>query len=301
VRAVLAVPLMVNNRITGMLAVTESRPGRPWSPNDQQLLSIVAGHSAAAIEQARLRSETMLKRELEEKNRRMEEELERARETQMTLVPSEPLHLGPWLAVGRIIPARAVGGDAFDFYPLSDTRFAVAIADVSGKGIPAALLMSNVVASVRAFCNGRSSIPDAIRFVNRGFTRTVASGKFITLFYGELDVAEGVFRFVNAGHNPPLLRRHDGSIERLTEGGVPIGLFEEWDYIQGEIAFRPGDALLLYSDGVTEAFDAFGGEYGEQRLERLWQRLGDGAPAAIVDATLEDVANFRGLPSRATT
>lgn len=293
VRAVLAVPLMVDNHVTGMLAVTESRPGRQWTGNDIQLLSIVASHSAGAIEQARLREESMLKRALEEKNRRLEDELARARETQMTLVPARPMRVGPWEADGRIVPARAVGGDAFDYFPISEARFGVAIADVSGKGIPAALLMSNVVASLRAFCNGRTPIPEAIRRVNQSFTRTIASGKFITLFYAEIDAADGVLQFVNAGHNPPLLRRGTGEIEKLTEGGVPIGIFEDWEYVQGEVRFQPGDALMLYSDGISEAFDPFGAEYGEDRLEALWREQGHRPPIEVIEHTLGDVAGFR--------
>ena len=294
IRACLAVPLVVENRVTGMLAVTESKPGRRWTPGDEQLLGIVAQHSAGAIESARLRAESIAKKELEEKNRRMEEELARARETQMTLVPSTPLRHGPWEALGRISPARAVGGDAFDYFPLGETRFGFAIADVSGKGVPAALLMSQVVASLRAFCNGRSEVPAAIRRVNQGFSRTVASGKFITLWYGELDHGEGVLRFVNAGHNPPLLRRANGSLEKLAEGGVPIGIFDDWEYVQGEVRFGDGDALLLYSDGVTEALDRFGAEYGEDRLETLWRTQGGLTPAEVIERGLADVAGFRG-------
>jgi hypothetical protein len=120
VRAVLAVPLKVGNRITGMLAVTEARPGRAWTPHDAQLLSIVASNSAAVIEQARLRAESLEKQRLEEESRRMERELEQARAIQMSLVPAGPLALGPWQAVGRVVPARVVGGDAFDYFMLGD-------------------------------------------------------------------------------------------------------------------------------------------------------------------------------------
>jgi serine phosphatase RsbU (regulator of sigma subunit) len=294
IRACLAVPLIVENRVTGMLAVTESQPGRRWTPGDEQLLGIVAQHSAGAIESARLRAEAIAKKELEEKNRRMEDELARARETQMTLVPAGPLQHGPWMALGRIAPARAVGGDAFDYFPLSETRFGVMIADVSGKGVPAALLMSNVVASMRAFCTGRSAVPAAIRRVNQSFSRTVASGKFITLWYGELDHATGVLKFVNAGHNPPLLRRADGSIEKLSEGGVPIGIFDDWEYVEGEVVIGTGDAVLLYSDGVTEALDRFGAEFGEERLEALWRAQGGRTPSEVIELGLADVATFRG-------
>jgi serine phosphatase RsbU (regulator of sigma subunit) len=294
IRAVLAVPLKVENRITGMLAVTETRPGRIWTENEILLLGIVASHSAGAIEQARLRVEAIRHKEIEERNRRTEEELARARETQMTLVPSETLAVGPWCASGRIVPARQVGGDAFDYFPIGERRFAVAIADVSGKGVPAALLMSNVVASLRAFCNGREPIPHAIGHVNHSFTRTVATGKFITLFYGEVDYVAGRLSFVNAGHNPPFLRRTDGTVVRLSEGGVPVGIFESWDYVQGEVSFAPGDSLLLYSDGVTEALDGIGTEYGEERLERLWKADGARPPADVIERVLADLAEFRG-------
>ena len=294
VRACLAVPLMLNNRVTGMLAVTESKPGRAWNAQDEMLLSIVAQHSASTIEAARLRAEEMAKRELEERTRKLEEELSRARDTQMALVPRSPLAMGPWIVTGRIEPARAVGGDAFDYFTLGEQVFGLAIADVSGKGVPAALLMSNVVASLRAFCTGRHPIPFAIQQVNHSFVHSIAKGKFITLWYGEVDVAAGVLKYVNAGHNPPLLRREDGTIEHLAEGGVPIGVFDTWDYQQGETKFAPGDTLLLYSDGVTEALDAFGTEFGEDRLEKLWREHGQRPPADVLQHGFGEVASFRG-------
>jgi serine phosphatase RsbU (regulator of sigma subunit) len=294
IRAVLAVPLKDGDRITGMLAVTESKPGRRWSEADVQLLSTVAYHSAGAIEQARLRAEALLKKQVEEKNRRLEEELAQARVTQMALVPSMPLSIGEWRAVGHIAPARAVGGDAYDYRVYGASRFGVSIADVSGKGVPAALLMSNVVASLRAHCDGLQSPAAAISRVNRSLSGTVSNGRFITLFHGEADLATGRFRFVNAGHNPPLLRRADGTLVPLVEGGIPVGVFPEWDYVQGEVDFAPGDALLLYSDGVTEALDAFGTEFGEPRLEALWRARGAEPPERVVETLLRDVAEFRG-------
>lgn len=294
VRACLAVPLILGNRVTGMLAVTESKPGRAWSDMDQQLLAIVAQHSGGAIESARLRAEEMAKRELEIRTRKLEDELARARETQMTIVPSQPLVTGAWVATGRIEPARAVGGDAFDYFPLGDGRFAIAIADVSGKGVPAALLMSSVVASLRAYCTGRNPIPSAIRSVNQSLASSMAKGKFITLWYGEFDTASGVLRYVNAGHNPPLLRRTDGSMDPLAEGGVPIGVFPQWEYVEGEVSMVPGEALLLYSDGVTEALDAFGVEFGEERLEKLWREHGNRPPGEVLQHGFAEVAAFRG-------
>lgn len=294
VRAVLAVPLRVDNRITGMLAVTNRVPGRQWTDHEIQLMSIVATNSAGVIEQARLRVEAEEKKRLEAENKRMETELDLAREIQMSLVPSRPLVRGPWEVHGKVVPARQVGGDYYDYFALGDDRFAITIADVSGKGVPAALLMSNVQASLRAFCNGDREITEAIRQVNRSVARAASGGKFITLFYGEVDHGRGVLRFTNAGHNYPMLRRGDGSIVELRDGGLLLGLFEDAEYERGEIPFAPGDALLLFSDGISEAADARGQEFGEDRLRGIWQRCAALPSAEVIGTVLKDVETFRG-------
>lgn len=294
VRAVLAVPLRVGNRITGMLAVTNRAPGRKWTPEEIQLFDIVAAHSAGVIEQARLRVEAEEKKRLEDENRAMERELDLARDIQMSLVPAQPLLFGPWEVHGRVVPARQVGGDYFDYFPLGPERFGITIADVSGKGVPAAILMSNVQASLRAFCNGEREITDAIRRVNQSVARSSAGGKFITLFYGEVDTGRGLLRFTNAGHNYPLLRRSGGAIEELTEGGLLLGLFDNAEYQEGAVAFGPGDALLLYSDGISEAIDTRGQQFGEDRLTALWQTCDRLKPGEVIGCLLADVERFRG-------
>lgn len=294
VRAVLAVPLRVENHVTGVLAVTQARPGRRWTASDIQLLSIVAGHSAGVIEQARLRAEAVEKQRLAEEAKRIERELSLAREIQMNLVPSRPLAFGRWEAFGRVVPAQQVGGDAFDYFVIEQRRLGLAIADVSGKGVPAALLMSNVQASLRAFCGGGQPIPEKVRHVNQSVARSAAPGKFITLFYAELDPASGRLTYTNAGHNYPLLHRGGGALEELAEGGLPLGLFEGSDYAEGETVMRPGDTLLLYSDGVSEALDAHGQELGEPRLRELWARHAALPPGDCIRAMLAEVEAFRG-------
>jgi serine phosphatase RsbU (regulator of sigma subunit) len=297
VRALLAVPLKVGNRITGMLAVTQAQPGREWTAHHAQLLAIVASNSAAVIEQARLRVESLEKQRLEEETRRMERELEQARQIQMRLVPAEPLVVGPWQVAGRVVPARVVGGDAFDFFTLGEGRLGIAIADVSGKGVPAALLMANVQASLRAFCDGRRPIREAIRFVNESVARS-AGGKFITLMYGEIDPAAARLSYVNAGHNYPMLRRRDGRVEELNEGGPPLGIFENAEYAQGVVDFRPGESLMMYSDGLSEAMDPGSNEFGEDRLRALWGEHGARPPHEIIDLMLERISTFRGRASQ---
>lgn len=299
VRAVLAVPLRVGNRITGMLAVTNREPGRAWTPGEVQLLSIVATNSAGVIEQARLRVEAQEKQRLEEENRRMERELDLARDIQMSLVPSKSLVLGTWHVHGRVVPARQVGGDYFDFFPLREgKRIGVTIADVSGKGVPASLLMSNVQASLRAFCDGERPVSDAITKVNRSVARAVSGGKFITLFYAEIDVETGVVRYVNAGHNYPLLRRRDARVEELTVGGLILGLMEDAVYEQGETRLDSGDALLLYSDGLSEAMDPLGRQFGDDRLGELWRTAGHVPIATSIDHLMTEILGFRGIASQ---
>ena len=294
VRAVLAAPLRVENRITGMLAVTNRTPGRVWSPEEVQLLSIVASHSGEAIEKARLRGEAEAKRRIEEEQKRTDREISQARDIQMSLVPSRPLFMGPWEVHGRVIPARQVGGDYFDYFELDERRFGITIADVSGKGLPASLLMTNVQASLRAFCDGGLEISDALRRINRNLARTIAPGKFITLFYGEVDTARGVLHYSNAGHNFPLLRRASGAIDELGVGGMMLGPMEGATFETAEVPFAEGDALLLFSDGIPEAFDGSMNEFGDERLQALWKTCSELPTAEMVDCVIRDVEKHRG-------
>jgi sigma-B regulation protein RsbU (phosphoserine phosphatase) len=292
--SVLAVPLKVDNRFTGLLAVTTVKPGRQWTADEMKLLAIVASNSAAVIEQARLREESRERQRLEEEAARQDRELDHARATQMALVPSRPLVIPPWEVMGRIVPARKVGGDAFDYFPLGADRFAVAIADVSGKGIPASLLMSNVQGALRAFCNGRLPVPMAVQEVNRTVARNASSGKFITFFYAEIDIASGRVHYCNAGHNFPLVRRGDGTLTELKEGGLPLGIIEDSAYDQGTVELAPGDSLLLFSDGIPEALNERQEEFGDARLQKLWSSGTDVRPGEIIDGLISDVAAFRG-------
>jgi len=298
VRAMLALPLKVDGRITGMIAVSNGQPGRDWSRHDVQLLGIVASHSASVIEKARLREEAEIKKRLELEREALEKELRLARDLQMRLVPAAPLTLGAWRAEGRLVPAKQVGGDLFDYFAIDGERAAVLIADVAGKGVPAALLVSTVAGSVRAFADGRAAPREVTERVNRAVVRSSAAGKFVTFFYAELDHARGRIRYVNGGHNHPRLRRADGRIERLETGGLPLGLFEGAVFEEGEIPLAAGDGLLLFSDGISEAVDSFEQEYGEERLEEMWTTHGPGPSAVVLDRLYDDVLRFRGAAAQ---
>jgi sigma-B regulation protein RsbU (phosphoserine phosphatase) len=297
IRAMLAVPLKLENRLTGLLAVTEAAAGRQWTEDDVELLSIVAGNSAGVIEQARLRVEAEEKKRLEAEARRIDNEFEQARATQMRIVPAHPLRLGSWEVSGRVTPARQVGGDSFDYFLVGGRRLGFSIGDVSGKGLSAALLMMTAQSYLRVFCSSDRPLPEKIRLLNQGVTHSAEPGKFITLFYGELDPEEGLLRYVNAGHNYPFLRRADGSLEPLIEGGLVLGFSEDMEYAQGESSMAPGDSLLLYSDGVSEAMDLRRQEYGEDRLQEVWRRFGTLPPEDFIAKLMSELEAFRaGAP-----
>jgi len=246
------------------------------------------------LEKARLRAEAEQKRRLELEKEKMEKELLIARDIQMRLLPEGPLECGAWQVEGRVIPARQVGGDYFDYFTLAPRRFAVLIADVSGKGVPAALLVSTVQGTLRAFSDGVRSPAGVIREVNRAVTRHAGAGRFVTLCYAEIDQAARRMRYVNAGHNYPMLRRGDGTIVMLDTGGIPLGLFSDAEYQEAELDFGPADALLLYSDGITEAIDLFNAEYGDDRLRASWALHAGDPPGEYLAHLMREVVDFRG-------
>lgn len=217
---------------------------------------------------------------LEQRNRQLEDrvaaesralqlhqqDFELAREIQQALMPTRlPQIQGCELAAG-CQPARMVGGDYFDAIRLGDSRAAIAIGDVSGKGMAAALLMSNLQAIVRAFAPGGLAPSDLCAKANQLIAANVATGKYITFFYAVIDTARMRLDYCNAGHNPPILRRRDGTLEWLRDGGPVLGVLPGALYAAGAVELRSGDCLVLYTDGITEAFNAADEEFGEERL-----------------------------------
>ncbi|HET7218660.1 MAG TPA: SpoIIE family protein phosphatase [Vicinamibacterales bacterium] len=196
-------------------------------------------------------------------------ELDEARRIQRKLLPSAmPVVDGCEIAASWQ-PAAGVGGDCYDAIHFGRSRFGLSIADVVGKGIPAALLMSNLQASVRAFATDATHPADLCHQVNRILCGHIAEGRFISFFYCVADLDEGTLTYANAGHYPPILVRADGSVERLAAGGAVLGVFPEGTYEQAQVGFQTGDRLVLYTDGITEAFNTADEEFGETRLVDL--------------------------------
>jgi sigma-B regulation protein RsbU (phosphoserine phosphatase) len=198
----------------------------------------------------------------------LKRDLEVAREIQNAMLP-EGTWSGPGVeAFGLTKPANTVGGDFYDILPQPDGTVLVALGDVAGKASPAALLMALLLAILRTLVDERMPLTSLAQRLNIQVSRHAPASRFITLFLASFDPATGRLEFVNAGQTPPLLRRQNGSIERLLQGGVALGMFEGSTYRAGELHLHPGDALLMYSDGLTEAESPDGQPFDEAGLER---------------------------------
>ena len=191
-------------------------------------------------------------------------------------------------------PVRTVGGDYFDVLKFSERHVGFCIADVVGKGLPAALLMSNVQAAIKAFASASASPEEVCEKVNGVVCGNIAANKFITFFYGLLDAPAKRLVYANAGHSAPILVRRDGTHVRLAEGGAVLGVFPEWSYEQREVELAAGDRVLLFTDGVTEARNRADEEFGEERLIELLIKHRSLSAARIQQQVMETVAEFSG-------
>jgi sigma-B regulation protein RsbU (phosphoserine phosphatase) len=188
-------------------------------------------------------------------------------------------------------PAREIGGDFYDYFLIDANRLAIIVADVSGKGIPASLFMA-VARTVMRGVGGAADMGAGMAAANRLLATHNTACMFVTLFYGVLDLSSGVLRYCNAGHNPPYLLRAEGGRDALGATGVPFGIDADMPYRIEETTLRPGDTLFLFSDGITEAFDCEGAEFGTARLEAALEAGRGGSAAELVAGVLSATAAF---------
>jgi len=219
-----------------------------------------------------------------------EKELETAREIQARLIPTQIPQLPNLEIVGSYQPARAVGGDYFDVIKFTETRVAVCVADVVGKGIAAALLMANVQASVKAFAVENGAPSEICAQLNRVLCSNLAPDKFVTFFFCVIDTDAGTLRYSNAGHCFPLLHRSRDDVEVLAEGGIVLGIFPDAKYWDVVVRLDPGNKMLLFTDGITEATNTRGEEYGEARLRQGLD--GDAKTATMHSKLMQEVSDF---------
>lgn len=253
------VPMRVQDETKGLFALGPKISNVPFDEADLEFLTTLGNQAMTSLENARLFEETLEKQ-------RMEEELNLANSIQQGLLPSEIPQPDGYEIAGMNIPSRQVGGDYFDVIQISEKQYGIVIADVSGKGAGAALLMANLQASFLALASAEIEIGDMVSSINNLIYRNTGLDKFITFFYGKLDLENNVFIYCNAGHNPPYKVDGDQKIEELTEGGIILGMMPNMPYETGQLEMKPGDRIIMFTDGITEAMDPKDEEYGEERL-----------------------------------
>ena len=282
----LLVALRGNTGLLGCIALGAKRSGEPYGRDDRETLATVAAQVGLALENAALLD--VARREAEQAR-----ELSIARRVQEGLFPAGLPAPEAWEFAAVCRPARAVGGDYYDVLAPDSARVVVALGDVSGKGLGPALLMSGVQALVRSrLRRPGTELTELVAELSEHIRGSSSEGTFVTLFVGVLDTESGRLRYVNAGHNPPLVVAADGREDLLTEGGLPAGMLEDAQYAEGETVVEPGAVLVVTSDGVTEARNRAGEFYGEESLRREVAAARAGGAGAVLAAVLASVDRF---------
>jgi serine phosphatase RsbU (regulator of sigma subunit)/pSer/pThr/pTyr-binding forkhead associated (FHA) protein len=283
VQSVMAVPLQTSDRVIGLVNVDSRSFARPFTPDDLDLLTVLANVAAIRIENQRL----ALVEHQEQLNSR---DLEQAAEIQRSLLPRTSPAVPGYEIAGHNLPCRTVGGDYFDFFPYEDGRIGIVLGDVSGKGMPAALLMTALKGGVQVLLGDPpDDVPSMMSRLDKLVAANFPRNRFVSLFFGLLDPATGQLTYCNAGHNPPLLVRANGTIERLPSCGTILGIFPDMGYEFKTCRLEPGDLLTMFSDGVTEENNPAGEEFGEDRLAKLLIDEGARGAAQLVEGIRQAV------------
>lgn len=282
-----------DGHLAGVLILGRRVVGQRYSGQDVGLLESLATQAGITLENLRL-AEQMAERI--EAARRMQQEMEFAKRVQARLLPQKSPGLRTLDYVGRCIQARQVGGDYYDFLEMRAGRVAFVLADVAGKGLSGALLMANLQANLRSqYAMALESPRNLLMSVNSLFYENTDEGSYATLFFADYDDETRRLRYANCGHLPPLLLRPTPGkpeVQRLNPTGTVLGLFKEWECGVAEAQLQPGDTLLLYTDGVTEATDEDGEEFGQERLLAVLKENLQRAGPALLDLLIEEIKRF---------
>jgi len=265
IRSLMCAPLWDNREVIGLIYLDSRQKAGLFTLDDLKLLTHLANVAAVKIENARLFEQAVAAE-------RMEQEIQKAAEIQNHLLPSEGPPIEGYEIFGTSLMCRAVGGDYYDYVPLENGCYGLGLGDVAGKGLPAALLMASFQASLRALSEMGLSPDDTIRRLNRLLCKSIPENRFVTFFYAVLDPKTHVLTYVNAGQNPPYIVRVAGGSDRLEQSGPPLALLEDTTYKAHRTRLEPGDVLVCYSDGVSEACGPSEEEFGEMRLTEVVAR-----------------------------
>ncbi|MGA2183341.1 MAG: SpoIIE family protein phosphatase [Bryobacteraceae bacterium] len=267
IRSMVAVPLQTEDRVIGLIYLDSPHFIHAFTNEDLNLLTVMANIAATRIEHVRLA-------EVEQAERVLSRELAQAAEIQQGLLPASAPELPGLELAGYNVPCHTVGGDYYDYIPCVDGRVTVLVGDVAGKGMPAALLMSNLQARAQILFDDPQNLGAVVARLNRIICQNCPGNRFITFFVSVVDPKTGEMTWCNAGHNPPILIRANGEVEQLQGGGLILGIMPMAPYTHQTGRLDPGDMLVMFSDGVTEACQPGGDEeFGEDRLARLASQL----------------------------
>ncbi len=281
-------PMMIQNQIKGLLIVGKKLAGGDFTSQNISFIEAIASIAMMSLENERL-----FKEEIDKKL--LEREVKLALEIQRNLLPGKMPSCENFDIYGATYPSRYVGGDYFDFIKLSDGRLFVAIADVSGKGVPASLIMASVQAVLKILTQLPISLIEIVNRLNRLIYENTTADKFVTFFCCIIDDKNRTIEYVNAGHNPPILLRHNFEIERLRKGGLIMGFMDNPpDYEKETIKLELADIILLYTDGVSEAMNQDDIEFGEDRIINIMKMNKDQSSEQLLMALLDSVKNFSG-------
>jgi len=287
IHSLVCVPLMAKSELIGILTLYNKKRNGGFTENDQRLLAIIAAQSAQVVENARLydKEKALLK---------MHEQVRLASVIQTNLLPDAAPEVPGYDIVGKSMPAQNVGGDYFDFLPVDTKHLVICLGDISGKGLPAALLMANLQATIRGQTLFSESVCQCVQRANKLLFQSTDDHKFATLFYSVLNHESHKFSYCNAGHNPPLLFSKAAEPVELMTGGIMVGVIEDAPFAKDKVWLQPDDLVLIYSDGVTEALDYEDDEFGEVRLKHLVATHRHASAAEIVDRVISAVQDFAG-------
>ena len=281
----MVLPIRHKGKTGAILCLGPKMTGKDYEPDEIEFLYALGNLAFVSLQNSYL-VEDQIEKE------RLEEEMRLAREIQERLQPSSLPAFEGLETASLALPSRHVAGDYFDAIKLDDDRILYAIADVTGKGVPASLLMSNLQAALRVLIPLDVSLEEGTSHMNRVITENTGYDKFITYFHGIYDRRDRSFKYVNAGHNPATIVRADGTLELLEKGGLLLGVMANMPYESGTVTLAPGDVLSMFTDGVTEAMSPDGEEWGEERLEPLLVELRDKSAQEILDGVREAVEEF---------
>jgi len=284
-RTLLAVPLLAKSRLIGVLTLYDRKDGGVFTEDNARLLAIIAAQSAQIVENARLEEE-------ERQFTKMREEMTVAATIQSDLLPTSMIDIPGYDLYASTLPAASVGGDYFDFMSSQSSRISLCVGDVSGKGMPAALLMANLQATLRAALEVHENPGKVLEQSNRLLFKSTGAEKFATVFLAILDNALHELRYANAGHDPAFVVAADGTTRELPATGIPVGLFEAMPYEESSVTLNPSDVLVIFSDGLTESMDTKADQFGRDRILEAIMKVKDRSAAEIAKTLLDAVSSF---------